>query len=100
MYKFGFNFFKILFQFAPCMRQSKIIPGQIGLNKKDKDITQILFLKPKLIHKHQNSELRILFHIIHEDCNKLVIVTLTKITIINGKKYETKYIILFNKKKL
>ena len=48
----------------------------------------------------QNSELRILFNIIHEDCNKLVIVTIIKITVINGKKYETKYIILVNKKKL
>ena len=45
-------------------------------------------------------ELRILFNIIHEDCNKLVIVTIIKITVIIGKKYETKYIILFNKKKL
>ena len=43
----------------------------------------------------QNSELRILFNIIHEDCNKLVIVTIIKITVIKGKKYETKYIILF-----
>ena len=48
----------------------------------------------------QNSELRILFNIIHEDCNKLVIVTIIKITVIKGKKYETKYIILFIKKKL
>ena len=48
----------------------------------------------------QNSELRILFNIIHEDCNKLVIVTIIKITVIKGKKYETIYIILFNKKKL
>ena len=48
----------------------------------------------------QNSELRILFNIIHEDCNKLVIVTIIKITVINGKKHETKYKILFNKIKL
>ena len=34
----------------------------------------------------QNSELRILFNIIHEDCNKLVIVTILKITVIKGKK--------------
>ena len=34
----------------------------------------------------QNSELRILFNIIHEDCNKLVIVTIIKITVIKGKK--------------
>ena len=34
MYKFGFNFFKIRFQFAPCMGQCEIIPGQTGLNKK------------------------------------------------------------------
>ena len=33
MYKFGFNFFKIKFQFALCMGQSEIIPGQTGLNK-------------------------------------------------------------------
>ena len=46
-----------------------------------------------------NSELRILFNIIHEDCNELVIVTIIKITVINGEKNETKYIILFNKKK-
>ena len=51
-------------------------------------------------NRTQNSELRILFNIIHEDCNKLVIVTIIKITVIKGKKYETKYIILFNKKKL
>ena len=35
---------------------------------------------------YQNSELRILFNIIHEDCNKLVIVTIIKITVIKGKK--------------
>ena len=52
------------------------------------------------VDRTQNSELRILFNIIHEDCNKLVIVTIIKITVIKGKKYETKYIILFNKKKL
>ena len=52
------------------------------------------------LRRTQNSELRILFNIIHEDCNKLVIVTIIKITVIKGKKYETKYIILFNKKKL
>ena len=34
----------------------------------------------------QNSELIILFNIIHEDCNKLVIVTIIKIIVINGKK--------------
>ena len=34
MYKFGFNFFKITFQFAPCMGQSEIKLGQTGLNKK------------------------------------------------------------------
>ena len=39
MYKFGFNFFKIIFQFVPCMGQSEILPGQTGLNKKDKDVT-------------------------------------------------------------
>ena len=39
MYKFGFNFFKIRFQFAPCMGQSEIIPGQTGLNKKKDGIT-------------------------------------------------------------
>ena len=33
----------------------------------------------------QKSKLRILFNIIHEDCNKLVIVTIIKITVINGK---------------
>ena len=42
MYKFGFKFFKIRFQFAPCMGQSEIIPGQTGLNKKDKDITNFI----------------------------------------------------------
>ena len=36
MYKFGFNFFKIIFQFAQCMGQSEIISGQTGLNKKKK----------------------------------------------------------------
>ena len=34
MYKFEFNFFKIIYQFAPCMEQSGIIPGQTGSNKK------------------------------------------------------------------
>ena len=48
MYKFGFNYFKIRFPFAPCMGQSEIIPGQTGLNKKNKDIANL----PKLIHKH------------------------------------------------
>ena len=33
----------------------------------------------------KNKELRILFNIIHEDCNKLVIVTIIKITVINRK---------------
>ena len=42
MYKFGFKFFNISFQFAPCMGQSEIIPGQTGLNKKDKDITNFV----------------------------------------------------------
>ena len=42
MYKFRFNFFKIIFQFAPCMGQSEIIPGQTGLDKKDKDITNFI----------------------------------------------------------
>ena len=42
MYKFGFNFFKIIYQFAPCMRQSEIIPGRTGLNKKNKDITKYI----------------------------------------------------------
>ena len=44
--------------------------------KKFTDITNI---------RTQNSELRILFNIIHEDCNKLVIVTIIKITVIKGK---------------
>ena len=35
-----------------------------------------IYLKSEL--GNQNSELRILFNIIHEDCNKLVIVTITK----------------------
>ena len=39
MHKFGFNFFKIVFLFAPYIVQSEIIPGQTGLNKKDKDIS-------------------------------------------------------------
>ena len=39
-----------------------------------------------IIIRTQNSELRILFNIIHEDCNKLVIVTIIKITVIKGKK--------------
>ena len=34
MYKFEFTFLTITFQFAPCMGQSEIIPGQTGLNKK------------------------------------------------------------------
>ena len=41
-------------------------------------------------------ELRILFNIIHEDCNKLVIATIIKISY---KKWE-KYKILSDKKKL
>ena len=39
-----------------------------------------------LMTRTQNSELRILFNIIPEDCNKLVIVTIIKITVIKGKK--------------
>ena len=50
MYKFGFNFLKIILQFAPCMGQTEIIPGQTGLNKKR--YNKFYFLKPKLIHKH------------------------------------------------
>ena len=42
MYKFGFIFFKMIFQFAPCMGQSEIRPGQTGLNKKDKDTTNFI----------------------------------------------------------
>ena len=42
MYNFGYIFFKVDFQFAPCMGQSEIIPGQTGLNKKDKDITNCI----------------------------------------------------------
>ena len=42
MCKFGFNIFKIIFQFAPCMGQSEIIPGQTELNKKDKDRTNFI----------------------------------------------------------
>ena len=62
--------------------------------------SESLFRARIVFNRTQNSELRILFNIIHEDCNKLVIVTIIKITVIKGKKYETKYIILFNKKKL
>ena len=40
MYKF--DFFKMIFQFAPCMGQSEIIPGQTGLNKKGRDITNFI----------------------------------------------------------
>ena len=42
MYKFEFNFFKIIYQFSPCMGQSEIIPGQTRSNKKDKDITNFI----------------------------------------------------------
>ena len=43
MYKFEFNFFKIIYQSAPCMGRSEIIPGQTGLNKKkDKDLTNFI----------------------------------------------------------
>ena len=52
MYKFGFNFFTIIFQFAPCMGQSKIMPGQTGLHKKRQRYNKFYFLKPKLLHKH------------------------------------------------
>ena len=73
------------------------------LNKKTKILKKYLVFGDILHYnfsRTQNSELRILFNIIHEDCNKLVIVTIIKITVIKRKKYETKYIILFNKKKL
>ena len=40
-------------------------------------------LKVNHIHKTQNSELRSLFNIQHEDCNKLVIVTIIRIVGIN-----------------
>ena len=42
MYKFGFNFFKIISQFSPSMGKSEIIPGQTGLNKKGRDITNFI----------------------------------------------------------
>ena len=42
MYKFEFDFFKIIYQFALCMGQSEIIPGQTGSNKKDKDIPNFI----------------------------------------------------------
>ena len=42
MYKLGFNFFKIIFLFAPCMGQSEIIPGETELNKKKKYITNFI----------------------------------------------------------
>ena len=43
MYKFGFNYFKIMFKFAPCiMGQREFIPGHTGLNKKDKGITNFI----------------------------------------------------------
>ena len=45
MYKFEFNFVKIIYQFASCM---KLYRGKLDqTKKKEKD-----FLKPKLIHKH------------------------------------------------
>ena len=34
MYKFEFVFFKIIFQFAPCVGQTEIVTGQTGLTKK------------------------------------------------------------------
>ena len=52
MCKFGFNFFAIIIQLAPCMGQSGIVPGQSGFNKKDLYI-KCYFLKSKLIHWHQ-----------------------------------------------
>ena len=49
--------------------------------------TQHKFIIIDLIcNRTQNSELRILFNLIHEDCNKLAIVTILKITVIKGKK--------------
>ena len=42
MYKFGFNFFNIVFQFAPCMEQSETTLGQTRLNNKGKDITNFI----------------------------------------------------------
>ena len=44
-----------------------------------------MIIEISYINRTQNSELRIVFNIIHEDCNKLVIVTTIKITVLNGK---------------
>ena len=52
MYKFRFNLIKIRFQFAPCMGQSEIIPGEAGLSKTRQKYNKFYFFKPKLIHKH------------------------------------------------
>ena len=68
--------------------------------KSTSKLRSALHFRYSIVIRTQNSELIILFNIIHEDCNKFVIVTIIQITVINGKNYETKYIILFNKKKL
>ena len=47
MYKIGLNwikFFATIFQFAPGTRQSEIVTGQSGLNKKKgKNITNVIY---------------------------------------------------------
>ena len=35
----GIKCFAVIFQFSPCTGQSEIVPGQSGLNKKVKNIT-------------------------------------------------------------
>ena len=92
------SFSTMAFNGAPYVIQPPMI---VSLRKSaEKIVSRHVRTDTRQTSRTQNSELRILFNIIHEDCNKLVIVTIIKITVIKGKKYETKYIILFNKKKL
>ena len=42
MCKFGFNFFVIIFQFAPYTGQNGIVPGQSEFNQKNEDITNFM----------------------------------------------------------
>ena len=51
-------------------------------------------MEPSTKPRTQSSEFRMLFNVIHEDCNKLVIMTIIKITFRNEKKNEKKYISL------
>ena len=50
------------------------------------NVVSIVYRTQNSEFRTQNSELRIVFNIIHEDCNKLFTLTIIRIVVINGKK--------------